>query len=213
MSSAARTKGEETRELALGRALALASRVGLRGLTIGLLAEDVGLSKSGLFAHFRSKEALEVAVLDEAARRFTREVVAPALAAPRGEPRIRDLFERWIRWGLGSPLPGGCPMIAASVELDDQPGPARDRIAALQSDWRDALAQAARIAQQERHFRPDADPLQFAFEAYGIALTAHHSSRLLRDPQVEGRVRTAFEALLDRMRAPGHPKPTTQVLS
>jgi AcrR family transcriptional regulator len=203
MSTSTRTKGEETREAVLDRALALASKVGLEGLTIGLLADDVGMSKSGLYAHFGSKEALEVAVLDEAARRFTADVVAPALTAPRGEPRIRELFRRWFTWGLESPLPGGCPMIAAGIELDDRPGAARDRLVALQRDWQETLATAARIAQQEGHFRADADPVQFGFEAYGIALSAHHFARLLRDPEAMRRSVVAFEALLDRMRVPG----------
>jgi len=189
-------KGEDTRNGILGTALSLASEVGLEGLSIGALAERAGMSKSGLFAHFGSKEELQVAVLDEATRRFVEIVVAPALKARRGEPRVRALFERWMLWSKQDFQPGGCVFLAASVELDDRPGPARDRLVASQRDWLSALATAARIAVEEGHFRADLDPDQFAFELYAIAQGYHQLTRLLRDPRAPRRARAAFDRLV-----------------
>src|SRR5688572_4515127 len=139
-------KREETRQAILARAFELATVVGVSGLTIGRLAEATGLSKSGLFAHFKSKEALEVAVVEEASRVFVQEVMVPALRQPRGEPRVRALFDRWLDWG---DRPGGCFFVGASAELDDRPGPPRDALVQASKDWLDALATAARIAKDE----------------------------------------------------------------
>jgi AcrR family transcriptional regulator len=196
-------KGEQTREAILERALALASRVGLSGLTIGTLAEDLGLSKSGLFAHFASKEALLVQMLERAAERFAEVVVTPALAAPRGEARIRALFERFLRWPELVPQPGGCIFVAASVELDDQPGPARDAVVRFRKQWLAFIAGAVQRAVEAGHFHPKVDPEQFAFEMAGIWLVWHHDSRLLGDPRATERASRAFEALLASSRNPG----------
>lgn len=195
-------KGERTRGAILERALSLASQVGLEGVTIGRLSEDLELSKSGLFAHFRSKERLEVEVLERAAERFVEVVVKPALAAPRGEPRLRALFERWLSWPQAVPQPGGCIFVAASAELDDRPGRARDRLVQLQRDWLDVIAGAVRIAVTEGHFHRRVDPEQLAFETYGIMLICHLSSRLLGDPGAVERARRAFDQLLGAARAP-----------
>ncbi len=194
-------KGEQTRAAILDRAVQLASAVGLEGLTIGRLAGEAALSKSGLFAHFASKEALQVQTLERAAGRFVEVVVKPGLAARRGEPRVRELFERWLRWPAEVPQPGGCIFVAASAELDDRPGPARDRLAQMQRDWLDVLAGAVRVARDEGHFRAGVDPEQFAFEVYGIMLVTHLASRLLRDRQAVPRARRAFERLLESARA------------
>lgn len=190
------TKGADTRHAVLERAVALASKVGLGGLTIGTLADDLKLSKSGLFGHFRSKEALQIQVLDHAAERFVAAVVRPALAQPRGEPRLRSLFHRWLDWARSSPMPGGCLFVAAATELDDQPGPVRDRLMQLQRDWLGVIATSFRKGIEEGHFPPDADAEQFAHDLYGVMLAYHHAHRLLRDPKAEGRARHAFEALL-----------------
>ena len=190
------SKGDDTRQAILDHATRLASRVGLEGLTIGDLARDLHLSKSGLFAHFQSKEALQVQVIEAAARRFVDQVIRPALAAARGEPRLRALFDRWLAWGKSEDMPGGCLFIAAAIELDDKPGIVRDHLVQRQRDWLDALALAARIAVAEGHFRGDVDPDQFAFEAYGVMLVYHHMSRLFADPRAEDRARRAFEAIL-----------------
>jgi AcrR family transcriptional regulator len=202
MARGEQSKGEQTREAILEAALTLASQVGLEGLTIGRLAGSLDLSKSGLFAHFRSKEALQVQTLDRAAARFEEVVVRPALRAARGEPRLRALFENWLRWPKLVPQPGGCIFVAAAIELDDRPGAARDRLVRLQRDWLDVIAGAVRLSVQEGHFHRQVDPRQFAFELYGIMLVCHHFGRLLRDPGAPDRARDAFEALVARARAP-----------
>lgn len=200
-------RGEQTRQQILERALTLATQVGMEGLTIGRLAADLGMSKSGLFAHFRSKDALQVAVLDMAAQRFIEHVVRPALAAPRGEPRVRAVFERWFAWEQSPPLPGGCPFIAASFELDDRPGPARDYLVQSERDWTDVLINVARTAVQEGHFRPDLDVEQFAHDVRGIILAYCQVSRLLADPQARARAERAFEALVQTARNPEPARP------
>jgi len=126
-------------------------------------------------------------------------VVSPALRAPRGEPRIRSIFERWLSWGQR--LPGGCPFIAAGAELDDRPGPVRDRLVAVQRDWEDTLAGAARIAVEQGHFREDVDAAQFAYEAWAQMLACHWYARLLDREDAVERLETALEALLERYRA------------
>ena len=189
-------KGELTRQAILERATALASRVGLQGLTIGRLSEELGLSKSGLFAHFGAKEALEVEVLRFAAGRFVQDVVRPALAAPRGEARVRAIFERWLAWGRSHAVPGGCIFVAAASELDDRPGPAHDELVRLQQDWLETIATCFRTGITAGEFRRDADPEQFAYDLYSAMLGCHHAMRLLRDPAAESRARTAVDVLI-----------------
>jgi AcrR family transcriptional regulator len=198
-----RSKGEQTREAILAHALGLATRVGFEGLTIGRLAEDLRMSKSGLFAHFRSKEALQLDILRMAGTRMVESVVKPALAVPRGEPRVRALFERWLAWEQSPSLPGGCPFMAASFELDDRPGPVRDFVVQNLRDWIDTLTGAARIAVSEGHFRADLDCEQFAHDCQGIGLAFVHASRLMRDPKAHARAVRAFETLLQSCRVPG----------
>jgi AcrR family transcriptional regulator len=196
------SKGEQTREAILTHALGLATRIGFEGLTIGRLAEDLEMSKSGLFAHFRSKEALQLEILRMAGRRMIETVVKPALTAPRGEPRVRALFQGWLAWEQSPSLPGGCPFMSASFELDDRPGPVRDFVVQNLRDWMDTMAGAARIAVQEGHFRSDLDCEQFAYDCQGIGLAFVHASRLMRDPKARARAQSAFDALLDACRAP-----------
>ncbi len=187
------SKGEETRAAVLDRAVEVARRAGLGGLTIGTLAAESQLSKSGLFAHFRSKEALQVAVLDRAREGFEVNVAGPALRSPRGEARVRVLFDAWLAWDS---LPGGCPFIAASTEFDDQPGPVRDRLVRDLRDLHDLIATVFRSGISEGQFRADADPDQFAHDLYGVVLSFHHASRLLADGRAVQRARHALEALL-----------------
>jgi AcrR family transcriptional regulator len=208
-------KGHRTRNQIVDRALALAGDVGLENVTLGVLAADIGLSKSGLFAHFKSKEALQLAVLNEAVERFTAIVVAPALAEPRGEPRFVALFEHYLGWihfsvdrpvssvtrrRKSEPSTGRCIFMALSQEYDDRPGDIRDAVARSQQDWRDVVARAARIAVEEKHFRADLDVEQVAFEIVGIAMTYQQAFKLLGDRKAERRARVAFDALLTRSR-------------
>lgn len=190
------TKGAETRTAVLDTAISLASTLGFEALTIGKLADTVGMSKSGLFAHFASKENLQVAVLDAAVERFIALVVSPALKKPRGEARFRALFELWLAWSKQDFMPGGCIFVTAVVELDDRPGPAHDRIIASQKDWLGTLAGAARIAVEERHFRKDLDCEQVAHELFSIAYGYHFLRRIV-DPKVaEKRARASFERIV-----------------
>lgn len=203
-------KGEQTRQAILGRSAQLASRNGLAGLTIGSLADELSLSKSGLFAHFQSKEALQVQTLEFAARLFVDHVVRPALQAPRGEPRVRALFEGWLEWARADVLEGGCLFVAAATELDDQEGPVRDHVVRQQTQWLDLVANVVRTGVSEGHFRAGLDPLQFAHDLYGVMLAFHHARRLLRDPRAEARARRGFEALVVAARAarPGGRSPS-----
>jgi AcrR family transcriptional regulator len=195
------TKGDETRSAVLGSAITLASTLGLEGVTIGKLAEHVGMSKSGLFAHFSSKENLQLAMIEEAIERFIGLVVTPALKKPRGEPRVRALFDRWLEWSKADFLPGGCIFVMASVELDDRPGPLRDRLIESQKDWIGTLAHAARIAVDEKHFRKDLDCEQLAHEIFSIAYGYHFLRRVGDPAAAEKRARVAFDRLLGDARA------------
>ncbi|MBX7187457.1 MAG: TetR/AcrR family transcriptional regulator [Vicinamibacteria bacterium] len=195
------SKGETTRSAILDVALATASKIGLEALTIGGLAREAGLSKSGLFAHFASKEDLQLEVVRKAIARFVELVIAPALKKPRGEPRVRALFENWFSWSRASELPGGCLFIAASSEFDDQPGPVRDLLLSSQKDWLGVLAQAARVAVEEGHFKATLDAEQFAWQLDSFILGYHHSARLLRSKDAQKRAQTAFESLIRASRA------------
>ena len=190
-------KGEETRQAIVDQALELVSTVGLDKLTIGALAGATGMSKSGLFAHFNSKEQLQIQVLAEARQRFVEIVIAPALQKPRGEARLRAIFESTMKqWE--DELPGGCIFHAVSAELDDQPGPARDYLVETQRDYADTLRRAAEIAIEEGQFRKDLDLDQFVFELGSITAAYHHFGRLLGDPEADQRARNMFEGLLAR---------------
>lgn len=196
-------KGDNTRQAILEHATALAASVGLDGLSIGQLAADLGLSKSGLFAHFQSKEALQLAVVDTASDRFTELVIRPALKAPRGEPRVRALMERWFAWVVVSSSTGGCFFVAASTELDDRRGVVRDAVVQRQRDWIEMLANAVRAAVVEEHLRSDLDPEQVAFELWGVALSYHHYARLLGATDAEMRAHAAVDHLIRAARRPG----------
>jgi len=195
------SKGAATRDRIIGHALRTASVEGLEGISLGRLASDVGMSKSGLFAHFASKEALQLDVLAAAAEKFMEIVVRPAFSASRGEPRVRALFGRWMLWERDESLPGGCVFMHAIAELDDRPGPARDALVAWQRQWLEALARAARIAVETGHFRADLDPELFAFQQYGVVMAYYHARRLFHDPLAEDRARRAFDALVVGARA------------
>jgi AcrR family transcriptional regulator len=194
------SKGRETRGAVLDRALEISSTLGIEGLTLGNLARELGMSKSGLFAHFLSKEQLQLDVIRLAADRFTELVVAPALRQARGEPRFRALFENWMRWDNSAEMPGGCVFMTYAHELDDRPGPLRDAMVIQLRRWVEALQKAARIAVEEGHFKADLDVEQFVLECYGTVLAFNHFKRTLEDPSAEVRTRRAFDALIQRAR-------------
>ena len=189
-------KGNQTRATILAAATNLASKDGLGGLSIGGLAKDLGLSKSGLFGHFGSKDALLMAVTEAASERFMELVMRPAFKAPAGRPRLEKLFENWLDWSESREFPGGCPIMAATLELDDQPGPLRDYLLTQQQKWLDTIAQAARIAISTGHMEDELDCEQFAFEFNSIGFGYHFAQRFLRDQGARRKARTAFNALL-----------------
>lgn len=183
------------------------SRDGLGGVSIGGLAEQVGMSKSGLFAHFRSKDEVQIALLDRSVELAAVHVLAPALAAPEGLPRLEALVRHWLGWAPRAGLPGGCPVAAALFELDDVEGPVRDKVAALEAEWRGLLLELVGRAVALGHLREDLDIEQFVWELSGLYLSHHVSVRFNRRPDADHRAATAFQALLDRSR-PADPAPT-----
>jgi AcrR family transcriptional regulator len=199
-------KGQQTRAAILDAALGMASHMGLEGLSIGALAEVTGMSKSGVFAHFGSREELQISVIREYHARFEEEVFFPAVVEPRGLPRLAALFERWIL-RVSVELDSGCIYISGAVEFDDRPGPVRDALASMVGAWHAALERAIGIAIAEGHLRPDTDPQQMLFEVHGLILALHHDARFLRNPGVLDRARKGFQRVIDvyRITAPSTP--------
>ena len=190
--------GQARREQILNHGLNLLGEVGLSGITLGLLAADVGMSKSGLFAHFRSKEAVQIALLRQMAHVANASVVAPALRAGSGLPRLTTLVEHWLGWTSKAGLRGGCPVAAALFELDDVEGEVREEVLAMERRWRGLLGQLTREVVEHGAFCRDLDVEQFVWELCGIYLSHHASNRFLRDPRSDSRARSAFAALLCR---------------
>jgi len=195
------SKGEQTRAGIVAQSLDFASVVGLNGVSIGALAEHTGMSKSGLFAHFGSKESLQLAVLDAAEERFVETVVKPASQASRGIARIRALFERGLEWDKHWAGRGGCIFVASGPEFDDQPGAVRERLVEAQRKWRETVIRVAGGAVKTGEFPPDFDCEQFAHDWVSINLGYGHARRLMRDPDAEARTRAAFERLLKSSQA------------
>ena len=156
------------------------------------------MSKSGLFAHFRSKDELQIKLLEHTARIASDHVVGPAFAVEEGLPRLRALVERWLGWTRHAGLEGGCPVAAGMFELDDSSGPLRERLLEMESYWRGLLLQLTREAVDHGHLRSDLDREQFVWELCGIYLSHHASLRFIRDPESDARAGVAFEALLER---------------
>jgi AcrR family transcriptional regulator len=188
-------KGQQTRAAILDAALSLASQMGLEGLSIGVLAEVAGMSKSGVFAHFGSREELQIAVIREYHGRFEEEVFFPAMREPRGVPRLRALFERWLR-RVSVEVDSGCIYISGAVEFDDRPGPVRDALVSMVRSWQEALERAIRIAIDDGQLKPDTDAQQMLFEMHGLILALHHDARLMRTPDAPERARHAFERVI-----------------
>lgn len=190
-------KSINTKEMILDKAVKIASRDGIGGLTIGELAKAVGMSKSGLFAHFGGKDQLQLDVLKLATDTFIDVVMRPAFTAPRGEPRLKAMFKNWLEHlNDESELPGGSILISASIELDDRPGELRDFAAQAQKDLIKNIEKAAKLAVEEGHFRHDLDVEQFAWSMYSFVLGYHHFKRLLQDPKAELHVKRSFNGLL-----------------
>jgi AcrR family transcriptional regulator len=192
------TKASATRERILQQGLELMSREGMSGVTLGQMADRVGMSKSGLFAHFRSKDEVQIGLLEHMGRVAASHVIEPAMAAPEGLPRLEALVGLWFGWSEKAGLPGGCPVAAAMFELDDVESPVRDKVAAMEAEWRGLLEGLVRAAVDLGHLRPDLDVEQFVWELCGIYLSHHVSHRFLRRPDADSRAWTAFEALRER---------------
>jgi len=195
-------KGRQTRAAIVDAALALASQIGLEGLSIGALAEATGMSKSGVFAHFGSREELQISVVREYHAKFEEDVFRPSMKAARGMPRLRMLFDLWVK-RVSVEIDSGCIYISGAVEFDDRPGPVRDALVAMVNTWQAALERAIRAAVAERHLRADTDAGQVLFEIHGLILALHHDARFLRHAGAEERARAAFERVLAHWVEPG----------
>jgi AcrR family transcriptional regulator len=186
-------KGPATREMILDKAYELAREDGLEGLSIGALALSTGMSKSGVFAHFGSREQLQLALLESVARRFLEFVKTPALREPRGLPRLRKLAERWSEWGRIHQ--SGCVLLSAAVEYDGRDGAVREAVLRQQADWRDELRRAIKLAIDAGHLRADTDSTQLAFEVYALMLGLHHDAGLFGYREARHRTNIALERL------------------
>lgn len=189
-------KGLQTRAAILEAALGLASHVGLEGLSIGALAEITGMSKSGVFAHFGSREELQISVIREYHAKFEEEVFVPAIRDPRGLPRLQALFRRWVK-RVSMELDSGCIYISGAVEFDDRPGPVRDALVDMVRAWHLALEKAIRLAVDEGHLLPDTDAGQILFELHGLILALHHDARFLRNPGAPERAQAGFKRITE----------------
>jgi AcrR family transcriptional regulator len=190
-------KGRQTKAAIVEAALGLASQIGLEGLSIGALAEVTGMSKSGVFAHFGSREELQISVIREYHDRFETEVFYPALLKDRGLPRLKALFDNWMS-RTSAEIDSGCIYISGAVEFDDRPGPVRDALASTVNTWQTALRRAVEIAQSLRQLDPQADPQQIAFEIHGLILALHYEARFLRNPGAADRARHGFVHICER---------------
>jgi AcrR family transcriptional regulator len=188
-------KGEQTRAAIVGAALELASRNGLEGLTIGSLAERMQMSKSGVFAHFGSREDLQIAVLKAYERRFADEVLMPSLKEKRGLPRLRAMFGNWLE-RTAIEAADGCIYIAGATEYDDRPGTVREELVAMIRAWQRELIRAIQQSLDCGDLPPDIDVQELVFQLYGIILVLHHDARLLKSPDAVSRARRSFERLI-----------------
>ena len=188
-------KGLQTKQAIVDAALGLAAQIGLEGLSIGALAEVAQMSKSGVFAHFGSREELQISVIREYYARFQDEVFEPAMSVPRGLPRVRALFGNWMK-RVAVELQSGCIFISGAVEFDDRPGPVRDALASSVRVWLQAMYRAVVQAKEEGHLNTDADEEQMAFEIHGLILALHYEARFLKNPNSIGRADKGFENIL-----------------
>ncbi|MCW5652906.1 TetR/AcrR family transcriptional regulator [Hydrogenophaga sp.] len=190
-------KGQQTKAAIVDAALGLATQIGLEGLSIGALAEVMQMSKSGVFAHFGSREELQISVVREYHTRFEDEVFYPALQVPRGLPRLRALFDNWMK-RTSVELDSGCIYISGAVEFDDRPGPVRDELASSVNTWLTAMRRAIEMAIQEGHLNAGTDAAQMAFEVHALILALHYEARFLRTPGSVQRALVAFDSIVQR---------------
>ena len=190
-------KGQQTKAAIVDAALGLATQIGLEGLSIGALAEVMQMSKSGVFAHFGSREELQISVVREYHHRFEEEVFYPAMTVPRGLPRLRAMFDNWMK-RTSVEIDSGCIYISGAVEFDDRPGPVRDALASSVSTWLAAMKRAIDIAVEEGHLRADTDANQMRFEIHSLILALHYEARFLRAPDSLQRALAAFDGIVQR---------------
>jgi AcrR family transcriptional regulator len=190
-------KGQQTKAAIVDAALGMAAQVGLEGLSIGSIADMMHMSKSGVFAHFGSREDLQISVVHEYHHRFEQEVFVPALTEARGLPRLRALFENWVR-RTAVEIDSGCVYISGAVDFDDRPGPVRDALEATANTWQAAVRRAVVLAIDAGHLSHGTDPAQVAFEIHGLILVVHYEARFLRNPDALNRARQGFANMLER---------------
>jgi len=194
------SKGARTRQTILDAAVAMACEAGFESLSIGALAGRVGMSKSGLFAHFGSREELQIAAIEAAAERFAELVFVPAFTAPRGAARIQALFANWLTWVDRGGWGGGCPLQSAALEFDDRPGPVRDAVIVHFQQLERELGRAVRLAIEAGEFRPTLEVEQFVFDLFAIVCASYYRGRLIDDETTHQRAMRAFEQLIQRSR-------------
>ncbi len=197
-------KGQQTKAVIIDAALGLASQIGLEGLSIGAVAEVTGMSKSGVFAHFGSREELQISVIREYHDRFEAEVFYAAMQKPRGVPRLQALFDNWMVQ-TSAEIDSGCIYISGAVEFDDRTGPVRDALASSVATWQTALRRAVELAQEQGQLSHETDAHQIAFEIHGLILALHYEARFLRNPSATERARQGFQHILSRYAGPGTP--------
>lgn len=204
-------KGQQTKLAIVEAALGLATQIGLEGLSIGVLAEVTHMSKSGVFAHFGSREELQISVIREYFSRFELEVFYPSLNEPRGLPRLKALFANWMK-RVAVEIQSGCIFISGAVEFDDRPGPVRDALANSVKTWLTALNRAVVQAKEVGDLRADADEQQIAFEIHGLILALHYEARFLKYPGSIARANKGFDHILSRYGNPEALKPPARAI-
>ena len=212
--SRALQKGQQTKAAIIDAALGQATHIGLEGLSIGALAEVMGMSKSGVFAHFGSREELQVSVIREYHHCFEQEVFYPAMSAPRGVPRLRALFDNWMK-RTSIEIDSGCIYISGAIEFDDRTGPVRDALAHSVLTWHAAMKRAIQQAKDLGQLNADVVEDQMLFEVHGLILALHYEARFLKNPGSLARALTGFDNILARFsaQAPAGPTPVSHPTS
>ena len=190
-------KGQQTKAAIIDTALGMATQIGLEGLSIGAVADAMQMSKSGVFAHFGSREELQISVILEYHQRFEHEIFFPAMDLPRGLPRLKALFNNWMQ-RTSAEIDSGCLYISGAVEFDDRPGPVRDALASSVKTWLTALHRAVLQARDEQHLSKDTDATQMSFEIHGLILALHYEARFLKSAKSLYRAKQGFEHILER---------------